>query len=149
MKKLGYSMIAAMLACGIAAAQDVQTKTQSKVNVEDGKSVTVTGCVARSADGYTLTNVADKKGTRTDYVLAATDSDDLDDLKDHVGHRVQIEGKAADEGKGKVTVETKTETKVADGDTSETKAKSQVKGDLKGLPFLGVKSVKMIAAVCP
>ena len=145
MRKLGYSMIAAVLACGIAAAQDLETKTQTKLNVEDGKSVTLTGCVARSADGYMLTNVADKKGAMGSYMLAAGD----DDLKDHVGHRVEISGKAADQGKGKITVETKNETKVGDGDTSETKAKSEVEGDLKGLPFLGVKSVKMIAAVCP
>jgi hypothetical protein len=77
-------------------------------------------------------------------VLAATDDDSLDDIDKHVGHRVEITGKAADQGKGKIKVETKTE-----GTTGKTESKSEVKGDLKGLPFLGVKSLKMIATVCP
>ena len=51
-------------------------------------------------------------------------------------------------GDGKLKVETKTKTKV-DGDDKETKSKSEVKGDMAGARFLGVKSMKMIAASCP
>ena len=92
-----------------------------------------------------LTNVADKTGALHSYMLVS----DEDNLSKHVGHRVQIDGKAADRGDGKVQTETKTTMKVDHGDDKETKAKSEVKGDLDGLPYLGVKSVKMIAASCP
>jgi hypothetical protein len=148
MRKLGYSLFALITAGALVQAQDVQQphKSETKIKVEDGKDIKATGCVERNADGgFTLTNVANKDGAMGSYILA----DDEDDLKDHVGHRVEISGKAADKGKGKVTIETETEHHAADGDKSKTKAKSQVKGDLKGLRYLGVKSIRMLASVCP
>jgi hypothetical protein len=146
MQKLGFSAIAIIAACGLVRAQDVEKKTQTKVSVEDGRSITVTGCVqANPSGGYTLTNVAGKDGSLGSYVLASDD----DELKDNVGHRVEITGKAANQGQGKIRIETKNETSVADGDTSKTVSKSEVKGDLKGLPYLGVKSIRTIASVCP
>lgn len=146
MHKLVSFVGAMCLALGIASAQDLEKKTQTKVSVEDGKTVTVTGCVQRTADGeYMLTNVANKDGALSSYVLAA----DGEDLGKHVGHRLEVTGKAADQGKGKIKVETKNESKVGDGDKAKTESKSEVKGDLKGLPYLGVKSVRMIASVCP
>ena len=142
--KLGYIAIAVLLAAGLAAAQDAD-KSKMKVKVDDGKSMTVTGCVERTADGnYTLTNVANKDGALGSYVLAATDDNDLGDIDKHVGHRLEVTGKAADQGKGKIKVESKTE-----GTSGKTESKAEVKGDLKGLPYLGVKSFKMLASVCP
>jgi len=148
MRKLGYSVVAAIMACGLVQAQEVERarKSETKVSVEDGRSIKATGCVERNADGgYTLTNVANKDGAMGSYILAA----DNDDLKNHVGHRVEISGKAADKGKGKVTVETKSEHRDSDGDKAKTTSKAEVKGDLKGLPYLGVKDVRMLASVCP
>src|SRR5262245_25313430 len=143
--KLGYTALAVILACGLAAAQE-KDKSKTKVTVADGKTMTVTGCVERGAGGeFLLTNVAGKDGALGTYVLAKDDDgNDVDDLKDHIGHRVEISGKAADKGKGKIKVETKTE-----GTSGKTESNSEVKGDLKGLPFLGVKSLRMIASVCP
>ena len=57
-----------------------------------------------------------------------------------MGQRVEIKGKAADKGNGRINVET---------DNGKTETKSEMKGDLSGLPFLGVKSVRMLASVCP
>jgi hypothetical protein len=145
--KLGYMAAALVLACGVVSAQDVKEKTKTKVSVEDGKEVTVTGCVARGVEnGFTLTNVAGKDGAMGSYALVG---DDADDVEKHLGHRVEIKGKAADQGKGKVKVETKSETKAKGEDTKKTESKSEMKGDLPGLPFLAVKSVRMIASVCP
>jgi hypothetical protein len=146
MKKLGYAFVAMLAAGAMTAAQDLERKTQTKISVEDGKTITVTGCVHRNSDGgFTLTNVAGKDGALGSYLLA----NDEDDLDKHVGHRVEITGKAADLGKAKVTVRTKNETKVGDGDKSKTESKSELKGDLPELPYLGVKSMRMIASVCP
>ena len=61
----------------------------------------------------------------------------------------EIGGKVTDRGDGKIKVETKTKTKVEHGDDKETHSKSEMKGDMAGAPFLGVKSMKMIAAACP
>jgi hypothetical protein len=145
--KLGYTAAVVMLACAVAAAQDVKEKTKTKVSVEDGKEITVTGCVARGAErGFTLTNVAGKDGAMGSYALVG---DEADDVEKHIGHRVEITGKAADQGKGKLKVETKTELKVKGEDTKKTESKSEMKGDLPGLPFLAVKSVRMLASVCP
>jgi hypothetical protein len=126
-------------------AQTSQTDTKSTVTVKDGKSVTVTGCVTPTSGGtgFMLTNVADKSGALHNYMLVSDDGD----LAKHVGHRVRIEGKVTDRGDGKVKIETKTKTKVEDGDDKESTRKTEIEGT--GPSYLGVRSLKMIAAVCP
>jgi hypothetical protein len=143
--KLGIFAAAAISAALVSAASAAQEndKPKSRVIVEDGKEMTITGCVGRNPDGgYTLTNAAGKDGATGSYILASLkgDDDEFDDLKDHVGHRVEIKGKAADKGDGRLKVET---------DSGKTETKSEMKGDLSGLPFLGVKSLRMLASVCP
>jgi hypothetical protein len=148
--KLGFFCFATLLAAGLATAQDAKSK--SRVIVEDGKEMTVTGCVQKNADGgFTLTNVAGKNGYEASYILAQLrDKDDeLEDISEHVGHRLEITGKAADRGDGKIRLETRSEVKKPDGGTAKTETKSEVKGDLDGLPFLGVGDARMIAKVCP
>jgi hypothetical protein len=109
--------------------------------------------VKRNPDGgLTLTNVAGKDGKVGSYILAMADRDDddkLDKLDDHVGHRVEISGTAADQGDGRLRVTTQSESPKAGGGKAKTQVKSEVTGDLEGLPFLGVKSSRMIASVCP
>jgi hypothetical protein len=148
--KLGYVLAATMVAATAIAAQD-NDKTRSRVIVQDGKEVTVTGCVARNADGgYTLTNVAGKDGVVNSYILAQLgDDNEVDDLDHHVGHRMELRGKAADRGDGKIKVVTKSEVDKVEGGKAKTETTSEIKGDLEGLPFLGVKSARMIASVCP
>jgi hypothetical protein len=128
------------------AAQTSETETKSKIAIKGGKDLRVTGCVEPTSSGdFMLTSVADKDGALHSYMLVSEDVD----LAKHVGHRVQISGRAADQGDATIKSETKTKTKVENGDGKETHHKSEVRGDLAGVPFLGVKSVKMIAAVCP
>ncbi len=140
--RIALSAVGLVLAGGLMLSAQDAPKT--KVTVQDGKEMTVTGCVARGADGgYTLTHAAGKDGVVGGYILARLDSsddDELDKLKDHVGHRVEVKGKAADRGDGKLRIET---------ENKRTESRSEVKGDLQGLPFLGVKSSRMLASVCP
>jgi hypothetical protein len=132
-----------------ALAQDVVKKEKTTVAVESGKDITVTGCVARSDnEQFSLTNAAGKEGALGSYLLVA-EGNDREDLAKHVGHRVEIKGKAVDKGDGKLTVKTEREVKTSDGDKKKTESTTKVKGDLDGLPFLGVKSVRMLASVCP
>ena len=146
MKLMATLCLTALCAAGLGA-QSKETETKSKVTVKDGKSVEVTGCVAPAVvgGGFVLTNVADKKGALHDYVLVAEEGE----LAKHVGHRVQLSGKVTDRGDAKVKIEAKSKTKNDHGDDKETKSESEIHGDVQGTPYLGVKSVKMIAASCP
>lgn len=144
-------LFAALVSCLTAApviGQDVVKKSKTKISVDDGKEMTVTGCVARSGADFSLTNAAGKNGALGSYVLVAN-GDERDDLSKHVGHRVEIKGKAVDHGNGEMTVKTETELQTSDGDKKKRESTTKVKGALDGLPFLGVKSVRMIATVCP
>ena len=49
--KLCYTALAVVLASGMVIAQDADQKSKTKVKVDDGKTTTVTGCVARTGDG--------------------------------------------------------------------------------------------------
>ena len=149
--KLSVIAMTCVLAGTFASAQDHDKKSATRIVVEDGDEVTLTGCVARTPEGsYSLTNAAGKKGSVGTYMLAATDDDDhLDDLEKHLGHRVEIEGKAADKGKGKIQVFTRSEAPKGDGSKAKTQTRAEMKGDLAGLPFLGIKSLRMLASVCP
>jgi hypothetical protein len=149
--KLSAILLAAALSGIAIAAQDLDKKSSTRIVVEDGDDMTVTGCVQRTPEGsYSLTNAAGRKGSVGTYMLAATDDeDDLDDLDKHLGHRVEIVGKAADKGKGRIKVLTRSESNKPEGGKAKTETRSEVKGDLAGLPFLGIKSFRMLASVCP
>lgn len=134
--KLISAVFGLAVICSVGlGAQSATTKTKTKMEVKDGKSVTVSGCLASNpGGGYMLTTTTgDMK-----YALVTND-----DLSKHVGHRMEIKGTATDRGDGKV----KMESTVGSGD-AKTKAKTEVKGDMAGMHYLGVKSVKMISASC-
>ena len=134
------------LACSVGlAAQTATVKSESKVDVKNGKEVTVTGCLARSASGtaYLLNNVEGKDVTSKSYILVG------DDLDAHIGHFIEIKGKASNIGDdAKVEVKTKTKIERDDADDKKTETKTTMEGDLAGVPYLGVKSVKMIRSTC-
>jgi hypothetical protein len=146
---LGFAMAAFV---GTMVSAQVQTKTDTKVEVKNGRDVQMTGCVEVAPSGpaaYMLTNALmnGKNGTTAhNYYLVG----DTGSLKNHVGHMMEIKGKAADRGDGKVVVETKTKIEREHADDSKSKGKTEVKGDLNGapLPFLEVSSVKMLRASC-
>jgi hypothetical protein len=97
----------------------------------------VQGCVEKDADGaFSLAHVTDKTGALHRYMLVSDD----EDFSKAVGHRVEIEGVAADRDHGKVEI--KTETKV-EGPTDDTHTKTHGTG-----PYLGVKHMKMVAGSC-
>lgn len=142
--RLGYTLLAIVFACAAVTAQELQTKSETKVKVEDGRTITVTGCVGRTPAGnYMLTDVSGKDGAYGNYILVASDDNNLHGFDKAVGTRIEVKGKAADKGNGKVKVETKTE-----GTAGKTESTSEVKGNLDGLPYLGVKSYRSIASVC-
>jgi hypothetical protein len=123
-------------------AQDTQTRSKTKVEVKDGKDITTTGCVERTARGeYVLTGVG--TGGSIQYVLVGKD-----DVGKHLGERIEVTGKATDLGDAKVKVETKSKTEGEDGADTEHRTTKVEKGDISGPPLLGVKSVKKLAPTC-
>jgi hypothetical protein len=120
-------------------------KSETKVTVKDGKDVAVTGCLGKAASGtgYTLSNVEGKDVKARSYLLVGDD-----DLDAHVGHLVEVKGKASDLGDGKVEVKTKTKIERDDADDQRSKSTTKLEGDLAAIPYLGVKSVKMLRSSC-
>jgi hypothetical protein len=128
------------------AAQSSTVKSKTKVDVKDGKDVVVTGCVkpSTSRPGYILTDVESRQPATSVYLLVGEE----DALSKHVGHLVEIKGKATnigDDAKVEVTTETKVDREHADDST--TKSKTQIEGQT-AMPYLGVKSVKMLRETC-
>ena len=136
MKFISAFGLAAMFAVGLGAQSGTtETKTKTKIDVKDGKDITISGCLAANASGgYMLTTASGEQK----YALVTDD-----DLSKHIGHRMEIKGKAADRGDGKVKIES-TGTSGAD----KTKVKTELKGDGSDMNYLGVKSVKMISKSC-
>jgi hypothetical protein len=128
--------LAAICAVGLGAQSGTtETKTKTKIDVKDGKTITISGCLAANpGGGYMLTTTRGEQK----YALVTDD-----DLSKHLGHRMEIKGKAADRGDGKVTIES---TGTSGGD--KTKVKTELKGDSPDMNYLGVKSVKMISKSC-
>ena len=136
------------LAGTVGLAGQSSTVTQkTKIEVKDGKDVRVTGCVepAESGPGFVLTHV-DSRNDQAGPVYALVGEDK--DVSKHVGHLVEIRGKATDIGDdGKVEVTTKTKVEREHGDDTHAKSHEEIKGPT-ALPYLGVKSVRMLRDSC-
>jgi hypothetical protein len=138
--------IATMCVAGLnAQTQETKTTTRTKVETKGGKDTTVIGCLERGPGGdYTLTGVrSSRRSDPTEYELVSSD-----DLSTHVGHRVQIQGKAVVNGNGKVVVESTTKTEADHGKDLESKTKTEGTAGTLDTPVLGVKSVKMLSSSC-
>ena len=137
MKLIGAAFgIAAMCAVGAAAqTRTIHEEGKQKIEVKDGKKVTVHGCLEQTRNGaYIVTN--DEGGLKYELI---TDKN----LSDDVGRFVEVRGKATDRGDAKVKVETKG----TSGSTATTTTDTELKGDL-GLKYLGVDSVKKLSKSC-
>ena len=134
--------LATLTAAGLNAQTEVKRTT--KVDVKDGKEITTTGCVGHDTEGnYALTGV----GGEVQYVLVGHEN-----VSKYLGHRIQVKGKATDLGDAEVKTETKTTTKIEvhDGPDVKThgKTKTEHKGDVAGIRYLKVDSVKHLADTC-
>lgn len=133
----------------VAAAQVQKTTTRTQVKIEDGKDVTVTGCLSRAADdSFVLSNLSGDSNKTPSYQLILDDKDDADDFGKHVGHKVEVKGEVPKKG-SELEIKSKTKTEIKGADDVKTESKRELKGDLSWFPVLGAKSVKMISAVCP
>ena len=145
MKLIGAAFAMAGLCALTAAAQEIKTTTKEKTKIEikDGKDVTVSGCMDRSLEGrYVLTNDAGA----LKYVLVTDDN-----LRKYVGRHVEVKGVATDRGDAKVRIESTTGTsgEIAGKklDDRKSRTKTEIEGDV-AMPYLGVKSIKKLSDSC-
>jgi hypothetical protein len=85
MKKLLFILAAVLCLSCVAFAQagDAKKPAKSDAKTEAPKTAQLTGCLASSGSGYTLTN-----GRHKDAVTVTSS----EDLKPHVGHQVRMKG---------------------------------------------------------
>jgi hypothetical protein len=149
MQQLFCALALVAVTAGPALAQSATVKQETKIEVKDGKDVTLTGCLeahpdATAATQYQLTDVAGTGGRGHSYLLVG----ERDDLQKYVGQLIEVKGKAADAEDGKVKVKTKTTVDRENAPDRKSESTSEMKGDLAGLPLLGVKHVRAIRPTC-
>ena len=113
-----------------AQTKDVNDGGKRKIEVEDGKKITVVGCLVRNpGGGFMLLN----ESGDLQYDLVTNK-----DLSTQVGDRVEVRGKATDLGDAKLKIEAEA------GNATIT---TEYKGTL-GLKYLGVDQVKTVSPAC-
>lgn len=163
---------ACLLACCFAAvtvsAQETKVKSEQKIKSDDGKVVTLRGCLAGSPPTFTLDHAssaavarseakAERKsgeigttGTADSYMLTPREGVDL---VPQVGHMVEVTGvliPAATKHDDDAKVKVKDRTKIEREHAPDSKVKSNTKADVPrgSTPQLAVTSVKMLAPSC-
>ena len=136
---LSYLTLAGAATLGAQTAA-TSTTTTTNIRMTGGKSVTLRGCVEADPEGgYVLTNVADKDGQVSSYVLVTTNPF----FASHVGQRVEVKGKLGDRKHGHVDVVTDVN---ADGRKSH--FETDARNNAVALRYLGPDRQKAIAASC-
>ena len=132
--------------CSRVGCATSERTTKTKIEIKDGKDVTVPVASRRERrERSTCSRTSPTNRRLHSYVLCRTTPICRNTAV--IGLRSKV--RPRNRGDGKIKTETKTTLKIDNGTDKETKAKSEVKGDLAGLPYLGVKSLKMVAASCP
>jgi hypothetical protein len=137
---------AAICAAGMTAqTQETKTTTKTKTEIKGGTDVTVIGCLERLTNGdFILTEEHDNRRLEpTRYALVGSEN-----FSKHVGERVEIKGKAAANGHGKVAVESKTKTEAEHTKDQEAKTKTEGTVGAFDMPVLGVTSLKTLSSSC-
>jgi len=148
---------ALLLAFGVAVhAQEAKTKSKTKVDPGDAKTVTFNGCVQSGAETRTYllekvvpvsrtttTETRGTSGTVTTSTTYALVPDEKIELQSHVGHRVEVTGVVIPAGDSK----TETRTKIEREGAPDTKIKEKTKSD-NDRPQLRVVSVKELQEPC-
>jgi hypothetical protein len=148
-----WSTVMFVLGCSLlfsfpARAQTSESKT--KVKAEHGKTVTYTGCMQTGTETqtYILQNVVPISRTQTTGTAGTTTTttyalvpEGKVELREHVGHKVEVTGVLIPAGKGETKFKARTKTK---GSEEETKGEVE-RGPL---PQLKVISVKPLSESC-
>jgi hypothetical protein len=156
---LSLAAVVASLSIGVTAQQD-KAKERTKIQTDDAKVVTWTGCLRASADGFDLTEVTaaeaktpgteQSKESRAPKMVMIREVPDALDLSRYVGHRVAITGATEKDVFEDIEVKVRTEKKVEQQARADlkTKTKTEVEADPRGHNILVPVSVREISTTC-
>jgi len=153
-------------AATLAAQTTTSTATTQRMNDKSGNEVTVTGCLARGADGkFTLNDARQDKSTTTTAGSTTTGTTGTEsaaggreramtwrleggsDLERHVGHKIQVTGhtdwKESDRTGSNPPTSTATTGTTAGAEQRDRRTTTDM-----NQPKLDVTSVKMISSSC-
>ena len=153
----------ALCVAASAGAQDAKIKTETKVKADNGKVVTMTGCLMNNGTGFILSDVddhgkSDKQKSKetvgtsgvSPYALMPRDGIELGS---HIGQKVEVTGvmvraasKHDDDDKIQITEKTKVE--VEDGPDKHNEHTTEVKVERGAFDQFLVASVKDLKTTC-
>src|SRR5829696_5279025 len=147
--------IVASFVIGLAAQQE-KVKERTKIDTDDAKVVTLTGCLRASSDGFDLTEVAraktgdQRKESRTPKIVMLREVPAALDLQKYVGRRVAITGATEEDVFQDIEVVVRTERTVEQKGRPDAKAKTKAKveADPSGHNILVPVSIREIAKTC-
>jgi hypothetical protein len=161
------SSCAFALAAAVAvSAQDTTIKSETRIQADDAKVTTISGCLTGGPSKFTLTNVATaqvpvKPGDNDDKPVGTAGAVVSYDLvgregfsfAPHVGQKVELVGvvvKAANGGDDDAKVEVRERTEVDREDAPDSKSETTTKARIaRGpSPQFSVTSLKMVSPVC-
>jgi hypothetical protein len=154
-RMLSIVAIIVSFAIGLDAQQE-RVKERTKIDTDDAKVVTLTGCLRASSDGFDLTEVArvmtgdQRKESRTPKMVMLREVPAALDLQKYVGRRVAITGATEEEVFEDIEVEVRTERTGEQKGRPDAKAKTkaEVEADPSGHNILVPVSVREIAKTC-
>lgn len=151
---LALAMGSLDVAAQSGGAQAAQGQTEKKQQATTAQQVTLTGCVRQTSDDPKMFALVRSTDAQKDKATGTAGSmgrfpiyrlqESGENLKNHVGHRVEIAGKVtpAKDEKGADIVSMRTENLGVPTTTITTV-------DLKPAPLLAITSVKQVAGECP
>jgi len=152
----GLLSIALIAASFVARPQTQETKVkqQTKVEIDDAKLVTLTGCLRASKDGFDLTEVTSgktrKKEPATPTMVMLRQVPGTIDLQRYVGRRVAITGAAEQNVFEDIEVEVRTKQTAEQQPQSDIKTTSKINAEVdpKGHNILVPISVREVSKTC-
>jgi hypothetical protein len=167
---LSTCFFALCLAAASVSAQDATIKSKTKINADDAKAMTLTGCLVGGPATFMLSNAiggdpggiarvphegaqspaVGTSGTVSSYDLTPREGVDL---RSHVGERVEISAlMVAPATKGdddaKINVKEKTKAKVDDAPDQRSQTKTKAEIARGPAPKLAVMTVRTVSPTC-
>jgi hypothetical protein len=154
-RMLSTAAVVIFLAVGVAT-QEKPVQERTKIDTDDARVVTWTGCLRASQDGFDLTEVTGdrsrkgRKDSRPPNMVMLRQIPATLDLQKYVGRRVAVTGATEKDVFEDIEVKVQTEKTVEQkaGRETTTKAKMEAEVDPKGHNILVPISIREISKSC-
>ena len=165
MRHVLSSCVFALAAAVAVSAQDTTIKSETRIQADDAKAMTISGCLTGGPSKFTITNVAtaqvpvkpgdSDKAVGTSGAVISYDLVGREGFSfaPYVGQKVELVGvvvKAAKDGDDDAKVEVRERTEVDREDAPDSKSEVTTKARIaRGpSPQFAVTSVRMVSPVC-